>query len=363
MSNYIEYLKWRGDLSFQAAPFCEVDAMILCQLVYINMQQFVSSDFKFDEITAEQICQYYLLSVEPKNSMEKILYEISEAVLSAPRISKVRICGYEDIINTEEHQQFAAATFEIDEETSFVAYRGTDETLVGWKENMDLAYNEEVPSQKAAVEYLNRAAESLGGKIYVGGHSKGGNLAVYASAFSNDSVNEHLQAIYNFDGPGFNNIVIQKKEFLEVKDLVHTYVPQNSLIGLLLKHKESYTVIRSTKISGMNEHQMDTWEVGPKDIVRETELKGMGKVLNENIQEWIDSMTYEEKRQFIEVLYDLVDEYATVEDLSSPRNLARIAKSYSSMNEENKKKVSAAMGSLSDTVKANIKEYFQNLIN
>ena len=179
---------------------------------------------------------------------------------------------------------------------------------------MDLAYNEEVPSQKAAVEYLNRAAESLGGKIYVGGHSKGGNLAVYASAFSNDSVNEHLQAIYNFDGPGFNNIVIQKKEFLE-----------NSLIGLLLKHKESYTVIRSTKISGMNEHQMDTWEVGPKDIVRETELKGMGKVLNENIQEWIDSMTYEEKRQFIEVLYDLVDEYATAEDLSSPRNLARVA--------------------------------------
>lgn len=390
MSNYIDYLKWRGDVPFSAAPFCEVDAMILSELAYINMDGLVRDDFSFAAVsknpkarrktadsteqesnelfsmshsnvpTCADICLKHTTTTEPKNSLEENLYNLADAVLTAPRIADIRIAGYISKTDTDQQMQFAAATFMVAPRQYFAAFRGTDNSLVGWKENMDLSYHEEVPSQKAAVSYLNEAVKNLSGKFMVGGHSKGGNLAVYATAFSYKKTSKKVTAVYNFDGPGFNDKVIAKDRFRDIEDRVFTYVPQNSLVGMLLKHNEPYTVIKSSKVSGINEHQMDSWAVGPRQIEREADLGSMGKILNENIQEWLDSMTYDEKEQFINVVYDLVDDYETVENLFSAKNLVAILKEYSSLSDENKQKVSGVLDSLSDTVRGNILEFIQD---
>ena len=361
MSNYIDYLKWRGDLSFDVSPFCEVDAMILSELVYIDMKGLALAGFEFNEADCAKICRRFTLTKNPKSLFDESLYYLAEAVITSPRFAGLKIGGYRDETDTEKHQQFAVATFMLKPELYFVAFRGTDETLVGWKENLDLSYLDEIPSQKAAVNYLNDAVRSLKGKFYVGGHSKGGNLAVYATAFSFKKTSKQVKDVYNFDGPGFNDKVINKTGFHDITEKVHTYVPQNSLIGMLLKHKEPYTVIRSTKATGVTEHQLGSWQVGPFELERESDLKRSGKVINENISEWIDSMSYEEKKQFIDVVFSLVDKFDTVEDLTSPANLSAIMKAYSNLNEESKHAVSGVLESLGDTVKGNIKEFFQNL--
>jgi len=360
MSNMIDYLKWRGDLSFDAAPFCEIDAMILSELVYIRMDGLVPEGFDFGNVSLGYVCSRFLETQKPSNAIEKNVFDAAAAVVDSPRMSVIQPAGFVNDTDTEAQKQFAAVTYRLGEKDYFVAFRGTDNSLVGWKENLDLSYNEEIPSQKAAVHYLNEATKALKGKFIAGGHSKGGNLAVYAAAFSYKRASGRLTDIYNFDGPGFNDIVISKDRFRDISDRVRTFVPQNSLVGLLLRHHEPFTVIKSSKVSGLNEHQMLSWEVGPRQIERTDDLGNVGKALNENITEWIDSMTYDEKKQFIDIIYDLVDEFETVEDLSNPRNLALIMKAYSDMNDENKQKVSKVMDALSGTIRGNIREFFQN---
>lgn len=363
MSNYLDYLNWRGDLSFQAAPLCEVDAMILCELVYINMESLVTSEFEYNEIDAARICKHHVYTANPKNALEKSLYALAEKVLTCPRIADLKICGYVDETDPSEHKQFAAATFQLKKNLHFVCFRGTDETLTGWRENMDLAYHEQTPSQKAAMLYLNQATKVLKGKFIVGGHSKGGNLAVYSTAFSYKRASNKVTDVFNFDGPGFNDRVLSKEEYRDISEKVHTFVPQNSLIGLLLKHKDPYTVVRSSKTSGLSEHQTDTWEVGPKEIQKELSIGGRGRVLNENIQEWIGSMTYEEKENFIRALFSLVDEKTSINDLLSFKKLSAMWKAYTAMDEDQKKSISGAMGNLGDTVAENIREFFRNLFD
>lgn len=358
MSNYLDYLKWRGDLSFTASPFCEIDALILCELIYMKTDGIVSPEFKFKGIDVARLCKHFTLTREPKNSLDESLHTLANTVLESPRIADIKVCGYVDEFDPRTYKQFAAATFKINKGLYFVCFRGTDETLVGWRENMDLAYHEEIPSQKAALNYLNKVTKELKGKFIVGGHSKGGNLAVYATAFSYKRASNLVKTVYNFDGPGFNDKVISKPSFRDITDKVHTYVPQNSLIGLLLKHKEDFTVIKSSKTSGLSEHQLDTWEVNVTEIQKEADLQSMGKFLNENIQEWIDSMSYETKEQFIITAFSLLDENMTVDDLLTPKNIAKIMKEYSNLDKEKKGNISAAMGNLSDTVFDNIKGLF-----
>ncbi len=360
MSNYLEYLKWRGDLSFDVSPFNEIDAIILSQIVYLEMDGLVTDDMNYTTVTIRNICEYMLKDFKPSNYIEKMLYETAQTVAMTKRFQDIPICGYVDEIDNEAYKQFCAATFRIGPKLHFVAFRGTDNTLVGWKENLDLSYSAEVPSQKEAVEYLKRAAEGLKGKLIVGGHSKGGNLAVYSTAFVPKKVSSRIMDVYNFDGPGFNELVMSRDRFYAVADKIHTYVPQNSLIGLLLRHHEPFMVIKSSKRSGAAEHQMISWEVGPRYIEHLDDLGVSGKYINENITEWIDSLTYEQKKQFIEVVYDLVDEYTTVEDLAKPKNIRAIMKAYSALSVENRRSVQETMGALGDTVKENIKEHVSN---
>lgn len=361
MGTFIDYLEWRGDLPFEIVPFCEVDAMILSGLIYIDMKGLADESFEFGDCSCYSVCHRHITTQKPADSVEKNIYSIAESVCSAPRFANIKICGYKDIIDPGKQQQFAAATFMLEEGLYFIAFRGTDFTIVGWRENMALAYNEEVPSQKSAVAYLNEAVQSLKGDFIVGGHSKGGNLAVYATACSFKKNSKHVKSVYNFDGPGFNDMVLAKKNFHDIFDKVHTFVPQNSLIGMLLKHEEPYTVIKSTKSSGITQHQINSWMVGPTAIEQVNDLTGSTKFVNESISEWIDSMTYEEKEQFIDIIFGLADDLDTVDDLFSVKNLRMIMKEYSALDDESKKKVSGVLDSLQESVVGTIKNRFKDL--
>ena len=357
MFTITDYVRWRGDIPFSVAPFNTVDALILCELTYFNFDNYVPGAFDAEPVTVAKACEGDVLVPLPNYCTEEDLV-MQELMKSSVRFGNIPIIGFRNEIDEERNMQFCAMTFLVDKKTNVVAFRGTDNSLVGWKENMDLAYHDVVPAQTEAVKYLKEAAAAVRGPIYVCGHSKGGNLAVYSSAFCPKKIKARIKQVYNFDGPGFNEVVIENEHFLDITDRVKTFVPQDSLIGLLLEHKEEYNVIHSLESNGFTQHDLSTWCVTPFDIVREEKITKSGENNRENISEWIASMTREEKEAFVKVLYELVDDYKTTDELFSAKNLPKILKEYQSLPEENRKAVTGAVGNLKDTILGNIKERY-----
>lgn len=357
MFTITDYVRWRGDIPFSVAPFNTVDALILCELTYFNFDHYVPGAFDAEPVTVAKACEGDVLVPLPNYCTEEDLV-MQELMKSSVRFGDIQITGFRNEIDEERNMQFCAMTFLVDKKINVVAFRGTDNSLVGWKENLDLAYHDEVPAQREAVNYLKEAAAAVRGPLYVCGHSKGGNLAVYGSAFSSKKIKARIKQIYNFDGPGFNEVVIENEHFLDITDRVKTFVPQDSLIGLLLEHKEEYSVIHSTESNGFTQHDLSTWCVTPFDIVREEKITTTGENNRENISEWIAGMTREEKETFVKVLYELVDDYKTTDELFSAKNLLKILKEYQSLPEENRKALTDAVGSLKDTIFGNIKERY-----
>ncbi len=360
MSTIIDYMKWRGDVPFSVAPLNPVDAMILCEATYYNYNGLVPADFSAGTVLLGEICKNPVLDPLPNYCTKEDL-ELCELITESPRFADIKVGGFINRIEEENGMQFCALTFFLNKNLTLVSFRGTDDSLIGWKENMDLAYNEVVPSQKEAVAYLKEAAKHSHGTIVVAGHSKGGNLAVYGSAFSGKRVNKRIEKVYNFDGPGFNDQVIQDERFQEIAERTQTFVPQDSIIGLLLEHKEQYEVVHSYASNGISQHHLVSWEVERDNIIRSEKITKTGENYRENISEWIASMSYEEKRAFIEVAYDLVDDYKTTGELFTLKNIWSVIKDYRAMSDENKKAVSGPIGDFKDTVIDNVKERIDSM--
>jgi len=344
MSNIIDYLEWRGDIPFSVSPLNEIDAAIFCQISYWNMDGIVSDKLN-ETITIKELCNSNVLDELPSYCTEGDR-EMKELIKDCERFSNIKLSKYVNHIDIEKQVQFSAVTFTLDNNITYVVYRGTDNTLVGWKECMDLAYSMEVEGQKEAIEYLNEVANETDGDIFVAGHSKGGNLAVYATSFSSLEADSRIKAIYDFDGPGFNSEVIQKEDFKKIEDRVCTFVPQDSVVGMLLTHNEPYQVISSTASNGFSQHYLFSWEVKRNKYIYRDKLTFGGASTNDAIKDWIDGMTFEEKRNFVEVLYDLVDKYGTVDNLFTAKNLYNVMEEYKTIEPEKKSVVEGAIAVL-----------------
>lgn len=348
MANLIDYMKWRGDISFDVSPLNEIDAAIFCQIVYWNMDGIVSADPK-QQISIANLCKSTVLEELPPYCAEEDR-ALKDLLASSKRFNDVLISGFVNEIDPEQETQFAAVTFSLGKKKQFVTFRGTDDSLAGWKECMDLAYYEEVRAQQKALQYLELVAAQIRGDIYLGGHSKGGNLAVYAGAFCPEKINHRIMAIYNFDGPGFNQKVLDKDMFQKNQYRVHSFVPQDSLVGLLLTHQETYRVVNSSGTNGITQHRLLTWECGPTSFSYAEKLTESGENTGETIRNWLDAMSYDEKQQFVEVLYDLVDEYKTVGQLFTAKSLYKVMQEYRAMDNEDKRIVSDVVGVLRRSV-------------
>ncbi|MBR5930405.1 MAG: DUF2974 domain-containing protein [Lachnospiraceae bacterium] len=359
MANIIDYVKWRGDLPFAVSPACELDAALFSQLSYWNMDDIVPTDLA-ENMTIRDLCESHVLEKLPPYCSESDLI-LKELLKKSDRFSGVLVSKYVNEIDPEKETQFSAVTFTISRRMHYIVFRGTDNTLTGWKECMNLSFDEEIEGQRKAVAYLQETAQRTRGDLYVTGHSKGGNLAVYASAFSAETLNDRIRAIYNFDGPGFNDKVIEKDRFQRVRFRTHTFVPQDSLVGMLLTHKEPYQVIYSTASNGMSQHDLYTWECNAKHFVYADKLTSSGENTYEIIREWLDALSFEEKRQFVEVVYDLVDEYHTVGKLFTFKSFYKVMQEYRGLDDEKKKIVSDTVAALRRSVFGEVKDTYQEV--
>ena len=348
MGVLVDYLKWRGDLSFDVVPFNEVDGAILSLFVYLPLEEVVGDAFGGKSPSIEKICN----SVETKNILMD-LTELCDNLKVSSRFKDVRLEKFTNRLKEKKNEQFAAVCARISAQQTAVIFRGTDATIVGWRENMDLAYNDQVPSQKDAVRYLESAANHYIGDIYVVGHSKGGNLAVYSGAFSEELTKARVKAIYNYDGPGFNSNVVKAHELKEAAGKVHTFVPQNSLIGILLDHAEKCQVIRSENSTGVTQHLPLSWEVVRDRFQTLEAMAWSGGAIKNVLNTWISNLPEEKKVVFIDQLFGLFDEAKinTVGDFKNLKNLYAALKAFESLDDEAKGQIEQVIGQLISTAK------------
>ncbi|MBQ6902168.1 MAG: DUF2974 domain-containing protein [Oscillospiraceae bacterium] len=304
MANSFNYLMWRGDIPFFASPFNEVDAMLLSRLAYAPFE-LVGRE---KAITVGKVCKALL---EIENIEDRLLMrddkKLLELMSESERFKNLVLFEYVNRIEETSETQFSAVAVQLARREFFVAFRGTDETLIGWKEDFNMSFQTPVPAQTLAVEYFERIARKIRGRFILGGHSKGGNLAVYASAFCNTALQGRIDKVLNFDGPGFNEKVLKTVGYQNVKNRISTFVPQSSVVGLLLGHEEEYTIVQSTN-TGLLQHDTYSWEVRRDRFVYLETVTDASRFLDHTLKEWIAEMPAEKREKLVDTIYMILTE-------------------------------------------------------
>ena len=327
MGTVYDYLTWRGDLTMRAAPFCEVDSLILSMFAYLDMQDIVPAPGEEGELSVWAASKAFLERYpDPKKSkmgvlIPKDIVKMMRAMRSTKRFGTLKMSGYVNLIDPETELQFSAVTFLMADGTAIVTYRGTDDTLVGWKEDMNMCFLPVVPAQIKAVEYLKNVAKEHKGKLILTGHSKGGNLAVYAAVHSDAAVRERITAVYSNDGPGFGKNILDDPDYREIRPRICNLVPQSSVVGMLLEHDENFTVVKSRQKSGFLQHNGLSWEILGNSFVHLKDVTSDSRKLDRTVNQWIRDMTPEQREEFAEAVYQLfsVDGAQTLTDLVAAR--------------------------------------------
>lgn len=310
MPNSIDYLHWRGDLRFSDSPVNEVDIFILSQLSTPDYTDIVPHGFQSEPVSIQDAVKKFFDTHTDSVSELGVLQ--SEYVLpmlrllpDTERFGGLRLTGYANKVITENTEQFSAVTLILPDGTRCVSFRGTDDTIIGWKEDFYLAVSDRIAAQQDALDYLESCAQSYDGELIVCGHSKGGNLAVYASSHASDEIRRRIRCIYNFDGPGFRSEFLSFPGYLAVKDRIITVMSQNSTVGTLLSPVGMGRYVHSTK-NGPMAHDGFSWEVAGKCFIPENGLSEPSRLFKKSMDETLGEMDFEERKDFVDELFGLL---------------------------------------------------------
>ena len=301
MANMLDYLAWRGDVPFETSPWNEIDGLLIATLSYLNFHG--GRDPK--GWTLEEMARIGLLQEGTSNSFAG-RKKAFEGMASSARFRDCRLHHAIALTDAEIEMQFSALCLDLPDGTTCVAFRGTDNTLIGWREDFNMAYTTRVPAQEAAILYLARAAALSKRPLRLVGHSKGGNLAVYAAAYAKKRVQDRIESIWSYDGPGMNRETSQTEEYLRIRDKIRSFVPQTSIIGMLMDFYEPYTVVRSAS-SGISQHDPMSWQVyGPKFETLPA-IDQMAVVTRDTLHEWLRNSTPEQRASFVDALFSMAE--------------------------------------------------------
>ena len=308
MPNIFDYLEWRGDVPFSADPFNDVDGLVLAELAYTLFDGIVPEDGK--KISLGQVREEFFRDHKRESLMRSEKHFdraplLMDGMMSGARFSGTKFSDYIDIVDTKSDMQMSAVTYSLSDGSLYIAFRGTDRSIVGWKEDLNMSYLPETGGQRKAIEYLERVGSREKGPIRVGGHSKGGNFAVYASAFAGSGVKDRIIQVYSHDGPGFRPEVLKSKEYAEILPKIISIIPDTSIIGLLLTSEVTHKVIESSA-KGLEQHDALTWEVLRNDFVP-AELSDIGVFLRDTQSDWLSKIDDLSRHEFVETLFSLFE--------------------------------------------------------
>lgn len=303
----IEYLKNYGNVPFAELPMSDVDSLVLCQLAYLKFDGIVSSVHENGpSISLQEIVRHKdfdkLFADERYEEQNRALFQ---AAVSGRRFCTMRLNCYINVIEKEWETQFSAITYLLEDGTLYIAFRGTDETIVGWKEDFNMAFLSPVPGQAYSVKYLNMVMGRLYKPFYIGGHSKGGNLAVYSAMKCIPRVQDRILKIYSMDGPGFRPGVLEECGYDKIADRVVKILPHSSLVGMLFEKDIHYITVESRRF-GLAQHDPYNWLVEDDHFVLAEDIYASSRIRDNTINEWIYSLDQKQLQLFVDTLYQVI---------------------------------------------------------
>lgn len=311
MKNMLDYIKEFGHVSFEERAFSEIDALVLTELEYLPLEKVVPSDENGENfVTVKEIAEYMQehkqeLFDENPMMITQEQHEVSQVIADAPRFQSLKFFGVVSEWDKDTTKQFAAVTVEVEPSVRLVVFRGTDETLIGWKEDFLMTYSPLVAAQTDAKEYLAKQASLFDGDLMVSGHSKGGNLAIYAAATQEEDVQLRIVDIFCFDSPGLYRSVLETKGYQNIVPLAMRYIPQDSLVGLMLESEVPYVIVKSNATGAM-QHSAMTWEIEDGQFIKMEKLTKNSQLNDQTFKKWTESVSDEELELFWNVFFELL---------------------------------------------------------
>jgi hypothetical protein len=359
MKNIVDYVT-APDLSFESRAFGPVDSLVLSQLAYLKFDEIVpglSDDLppvSIGEIAAAGNDSMFQNVRESKNNQQLL-----SALINSPRFQNIRLDSYTNQFDDKAEKQFSAVTFLLDDESAYIAFRGTDSTLVGWKEDFNMAFTSPVPSQRSGVDYLNSVANKVSGQLRVGGHSKGGNIAVYAAIYCDESVQKRIEQVFSHDGPGFRDEVFHSDAYQSLKGRIHKTLPQSSMIGMLLQDLDQYSVVKSDRFWLM-QHDPFSWRIDGDDFHYSSSItKGAG-YMDKALNQWLNSLDDQKRELFVNALFQVLEatEASTIHDLIGdwPKKAIAALSAIKEMDDDTRMFLSRTIQSLFVLTVRNIRE-------
>ena len=366
MACMFDYIKWRGDLDFNVSPFNPVDNIIFSQIAYLTLDGIVPGPGEKEGISVDLAVRIYNEKLHQPGFKQSSIFkedsELIEALGTSKRFGDCQLFGYVNHVDEACEIQFAAVCIYTSDDHCFVAYRGTDSSLLGWKEDFNMCFLDVIPSQLDAVNYLEKMAPMINGSIRIGGHSKGGNLAIYAASRCDSKIQKRIASIYSNDAPGFNKEFICSGGYKAIQNKIKSFVPQSSIIGMFMEHGADYTVINSNE-SGFMQHNLYSWDVDYNDLVHAEKSTVTSKFINNTLREWLSNIDNEKREDFIEALYHILNaaDIKSVSELDTSwlSLLSRVFRSLNSVEESKRKLIRQTLKDLVRSAGHNFDTFFR----
>lgn len=303
-ADVFDYIEWRGDLSFQQSAFNEVDALILSIFAYLDFSYVKADEIMFFRDVVNMI---NLMPNEQKfegpGIIMKDVVALANVTADSERYKDMEVLKFVNMTDKALEMQFAAVTFLLPDDTVFVSFRGTDNTLVGWKEDFNMCFIDGIPSQLEAAKYAEMIARQVERPLRLGGHSKGGNLSIWAGAHLSPEYQERIINVYSNDGPGFNENFLNESYYRKIREKIVSFVPVSSIVGVLMEH-DDYITIRSSSPS-LLQHNPFSWIVSGKRFIYEDSRTLSGRQFEKIINSWIKAMSVEEREELVKNVYNI----------------------------------------------------------
>lgn len=322
MGNLITYVQQYEAQTFQEKSLTDIDILVLTEIAYLPFDEIVSSSFEEKAaILLNQLGKEFetIKEKEHKNNpfmITKERIQLLDVVSKSQRYKDIKVFGFMNDIDDEQTKQFAAVCYQWEEESRWIIFRGTDESLTGWKEDFMMTYSDLIPAQIDAIEYLRKQAELFSGSLNISGHSKGGNLSLYASAMQEEDIQHRIQQIYCWDAPGVHRSILNTEGYQRVVSKAKRYIPQDSIVGLMLESQVPYHIIESQG-SGISQHSALMWNIEDDHFVELTELTRNSQLTDQTFKQWTEVVSDEDLKLFFDTFFELIFEMGveTVNDV------------------------------------------------
>lgn len=333
MGIIFDYLDQVAYDSIYDTPFNELDMLMLTELTYLPFDQIVS-----DQMSPDCTCRLFEAAEKVPQDLSMLVtknrLKLLEKAASSTRFKNIKLMGYVNDIDPDVQKQFAAMIFKIKPDSYVLTFRGTDDSIIGWKEDFHMTYMDQVPAQKTAVNYLRKAMDALPGQFILTGHSKGGNLASYAASQIEPEYQERIQSIYSYDAPGLNHSVITSQGYQTISDKIKRYIPQGSIVGMMLETPKQAQIVKSTAIGGLAQHDTFTWQISDQTFVLLDNLNPDSLQVDKTLKNWVDSVSDDELKDFFDLFFGLILDagISSINDLTKLENFNKILAVFENAN-------------------------------